>query len=266
MEYFHGYSEREFQRLIDQAIFLAPQVYPQLHLPESGDLLEIGCGVGAQTRILAEKYPELNITGVDVSAKEIESANSWLDAREDLKERIEFIASDFLEFESHKSFDAAFICWMLEHVPDPQSILDKSIGLLKPGGSIHITEVQNNTLYLFPKNTSFEKYWRAYCRHQQEVNGNPFIGAHLRKWLSDAGFSSVTIKPHHELFDQTDSGKLNEITNYWWDLLDSVGDVLQEKGYISADERKEVKDYLPVLSSQENALFFYAFIQAEGRK
>jgi hypothetical protein len=51
---------------------------------------------------------------------------------------------------------------------------------------------------------------------------------------------------------------------YWFELLESVGEVLQEKGMITADERKETGNYLHELHQKPDAVFYYTFIQAEA--
>ncbi|GAA3289628.1 hypothetical protein GCM10020295_01960 [Streptomyces cinereospinus] len=55
--YVHGYSEREAARLGDQAETLAALVHRGTAYPAGSRVLEIGCGVGAQTVHLAQASP-----------------------------------------------------------------------------------------------------------------------------------------------------------------------------------------------------------------
>ena len=48
-EYVHGYTEREAERLHDQAATLADLLHDDTSYPEGAAVLEAGCGVGAQT-------------------------------------------------------------------------------------------------------------------------------------------------------------------------------------------------------------------------
>ena len=51
--------------LIQQAEFLAPHVHPHLQIPHRGRVLEVGCGVGSQTRLLCRARPDLRVHAID---------------------------------------------------------------------------------------------------------------------------------------------------------------------------------------------------------
>ena len=53
MNYVHGYSTRENIRLVDQATTLTELLHNDTVYPAGSSILEAGCGVGAQTVILA---------------------------------------------------------------------------------------------------------------------------------------------------------------------------------------------------------------------
>lgn len=53
----HGYSERESERLSDQAGTLEDLLHHDTVYPAGSTVLEAGCGVGAQTVILAKNSP-----------------------------------------------------------------------------------------------------------------------------------------------------------------------------------------------------------------
>jgi cyclopropane fatty-acyl-phospholipid synthase-like methyltransferase len=67
MDYVHGYSKKENTRLHDQASTLTELLHQDTLYPPGSKVLEAGCGVGAQTIILARNSPEANITSVDIS-------------------------------------------------------------------------------------------------------------------------------------------------------------------------------------------------------
>src|SRR6266540_977795 len=56
--YVHGYSERERERLLDQASTLTELLHADTRYPRGSSVLEAGCGVGAQTVTLARNSPE----------------------------------------------------------------------------------------------------------------------------------------------------------------------------------------------------------------
>ncbi|MEX1189778.1 MAG: class I SAM-dependent methyltransferase [Bacteroidia bacterium] len=260
--YLHGYTQEEYQRLIHQAEFLKGNIYNNLDLPQEGLLLELGCGVGAQTRIILELYPKLNILAVDRSPEAIETAKAGIS--EELKNRVEFICSDLSDFVSPQPADAAFYCWMLEHATDPLALLKQAKLSLKPGAKVFLTEVQNNTLQVFPRNANLEEYWNAYNEMQIKYNGDPFIGVKLPGLLQQAGYKSISIEPRMFIYNTHDKRALEEICNYWWRLLNSASNELIEQGFINEFTKSETKKHLLNLHSQENGLFSFTFLQAES--
>src|SRR5512132_2016273 len=73
-DYVHGYSQRELVRLFDQATTLSALLHGDTRYPAGSSVLEAGCGVGAQTVILARNSPEARFTSVDLSAESLEQA------------------------------------------------------------------------------------------------------------------------------------------------------------------------------------------------
>ena len=76
--YIHGYSEEETQRLYDQANSIAEILHGDTIWPKGSHILEAGCGVGAQTQIIAPKNPGCRFTGVDISEKSLAAARTQL--------------------------------------------------------------------------------------------------------------------------------------------------------------------------------------------
>ncbi len=63
--YIHGFSASEQARLLAQADALASVVFGGLDLADARTLLEVGCGVGAQTRQLLMRWPHMHIHAID---------------------------------------------------------------------------------------------------------------------------------------------------------------------------------------------------------
>src|SRR5437016_4594786 len=124
VKYLHGYTKKEQQRLIDQAEFLEPYIYAGIDLEFKKNLLEVGCGVGAQTKILLRRFPKIQITGVDLSQAQLQTAKDYLKS-EIKNKRVKLFQQNAEQLNLPEKFDAAFICWFLEHVPDPLKVLQR---------------------------------------------------------------------------------------------------------------------------------------------
>jgi ubiquinone/menaquinone biosynthesis C-methylase UbiE len=74
VDYVHGYSARESTRQADQASTLTELLHGDTRYPPGSRVLEAGCGVGAQTVILAASSPEAEITSVDISPDSLAQA------------------------------------------------------------------------------------------------------------------------------------------------------------------------------------------------
>ena len=126
--YLHGFSKEEQNRLREQARFGEFIIYQDVNFPGKKNILEVGCGVGAQSEILLRRFPEIKLTGIDLNDKQLASAKSHLKGLDFASGRyeIEKMNAENIEYESD-TFDGAFLCWILEHVPNPSTALSLSL-------------------------------------------------------------------------------------------------------------------------------------------
>ena len=263
--YLHGFTASEQTRLVRQARFLEHRIHDRLPYRRSKRLLEIGCGVGAQTEILLRHFPDLHVTGVDRSKSNLDTARarlsklSWADGRFDLV----LADAGSLEFEADR-FDAAFLCWILEHVGDPALILSEVRRVLRPGSPIVVTEVQNASFFLDPYSPNTLSFWMAFNDHQLEIGGDPFVGAKLGNLLQAVGFRDITTEVRTIHLDNRAPGERAEFIAYWTELLLSGAPGLEKAGKVSASVVEGMKRELAEVAHDPNAVFFYSFVQARA--
>ncbi len=258
MSYLHGFIPEEQQRLLDQGDFLAPKIYPRIDFSGCRNLLEIGSGVGAQTKMLLQLWPDLKITCVDYSEVQLAEARKNLAFAGD---RVTFICQDARDLKLDEQFDALFICWALEHIPEPLKVLRQTKSYLKPGSKLWFTEVFNSSYYVFPDLPNQRKYYNAYNQHQISFGGNPDIGAQLGNLLHQAGFHSIEIFHGGFHLDQSKPEELQKMIGFWKILLKSGAPGLLEAGMLSIEEVQAMEEDLNFIASDENAVFFYQFVQ-----
>jgi len=108
-----------------------------------GDVLEIGPGFGATTRVLARRVPRLTAVEVDPASAEL--------LRGTLGDRARIVTGDAsaLEFPD-ESFDAVVCFTMLHHVPSPatqDALFGQAYRVLRPGGTFAGSDSRYSTRF-----------------------------------------------------------------------------------------------------------------------
>lgn len=261
--YIHGFSGTEQERLRKQARFSEQIVYRDIDFSGAERVLEVGCGVGAQTEVLLRRFPNIQITGIDFSEAQLAAARANLATLPYAQDRHELQHMDAtaMSFKS-RSFDGAFLCWVLEHVPNPMRVLSEVRRVLQPGARVYITEVLNSSFFLDPYSPNLHKYWMAFNDYQLEVGGDPFVGAKLGNMLLALGYHDVRTEVKTWHLDNRLPDKRQEIIAYWTELLLSAAEQLIEKTDVTPELVEKMTEELHRVQSDPNAVFFYSFVQA----
>lgn len=110
-------------------------------------ILDVGCGGGILTESLAARGAQ--VTGIDLSEKALSIAKlHLLESGHTIDYRR--IAAEELATQSPETYDIVTCMEMLEHVPDPASIITACATLAKPGGHVFFSTLNRNfKSYLF---------------------------------------------------------------------------------------------------------------------
>jgi len=263
--YLHGFSQTEQARLMKQARLAESTIFHDIDYSGARRLLEIGSGVGAQTEILLRRFPDLHATCVDLNEAQLGAARAnlgsmaWLDGRYDLH----LADATNLPFEP-RSFDAAFLCWVLEHVPSPARVLNEVRRVLAPGAPVYITEVMNSSFLLDPYSPNVWRYWMAFNDFQYESGGDPFVGAKLGNLLLTGGFRDVSTEVKTFYFDNREPARRKTMIAFWEELLLSAADQLLAAQCVTQDVVDGMRREMHQVQNDPNAVFFYAFVQARA--
>lgn len=263
--YLHGFSETEQKRLRRQALIGEHSIYHNVDFSNAKNILEVGCGVGAQSEILLRRFPQIQLTGIDLNELQLKAAGKFLSKIDYCKNRFEHFLMNAgqMSFENN-NFDGAFLCWILEHVAKPQQILMEVKRVLRPGASVYITEVMNHSFFLDPYSPATWEYWMCFNNFQYDHAGDPFVGAKLGNMLTSAGFKQVETKIINWHFDNRHVKHRKLVIDYWTELLLSAAPNLIKNKYTTPKIVREMKRELKKVSNSPDAIFEYSFMQASA--
>ena len=194
MQYVHGYTPREAERLHDQATSVRGLLHDGLRYAAGSRVLEIGCGTGEQTLQLAANSPHAQIVSVDHAEASLKIARERVEAAG--RRNVTFQVGDLfnLPFDD-ASFDDVFVCFVLEHLNEPLDALRRLRRVVKPGGTITVFEGDHGSWYCHPQTPEALRTVQCLIESQARLGGDAYIGRRLYPLLSEAGYNDVRVRP-----------------------------------------------------------------------
>ncbi|MBN1566285.1 MAG: methyltransferase domain-containing protein [Acidobacteria bacterium] len=263
--YVHGYDYREGIRLQDQASTLIELLHADTAYPAGSRVLEAGCGVGAQTTILAKSSPGAIITSIDISESSLAAAKQQIMAA-GLK-NVHFQRADLFNMEfAPESFDHVFVCFVLEHLSRPLAALEALKRVLKPGGTIVSIEGDHGSTFFCPESEAAHAAIRCQVELQKRGGGNALIGRELYPLLRAAGFQEVSVSPRMVYVDSSKPGLVDGFTRKTFTaMIEGVRESAIEAGIIDPKLfDKGIKDLYR--TTESDGVFCYTFFRAFGVK
>jgi ubiquinone/menaquinone biosynthesis C-methylase UbiE len=263
-DYIHGFTKEEQIRLFDQARVHEDLIFGNVEFGDAKKILEVGSGVGAQTQLLLERYPEAHIQCVDASSAQVKAAREAL--AQPLKTgRVSIDKADALHLPYRdNAFDGAFLCWFLEHVQAPVDILQEVRRVLRSGGTVYCNEVLNATFYLHPYSPNTLKFWLEFNDYQWSIKGDPFVGGKLANFLIQAGYQNISTKVLTHQYDNRMPKKRAHFLDYWCKLLLSAAPGLLKEKRVDAKIVDGMREEFRALRTDPNAVIFYSWILARA--
>lgn len=258
--YVHGYSDEETRRLNNQASTISDLLHWDSVWEEGSLILEAGCGVGAQTKIISSKNPECNFISIDLSEKSLTQAQEAIAPPE--KKNVTFQQADIfdLPFEN-ESFDHVFVCFVLEHLPEPQLALRELKRVLKKQGTLTVIEGDHGSTYFYPDSRLAQKAVQAQVELQKQNGGNANIGRQLFPLMSQAGFTDIKVNPRQVYVDESKPQMVEGfIKNTFTAMIEGVKEeVLLKKLISKSDMESGISD---LHKTTQAGTFCYTFFKA----
>jgi len=264
-KYVHGYTARENVRLVDQATTLAGILHSDTVYPAGSNVLEAGCGVGAQTILLARNSPNAKFTAVDVSEDSLRAARERVSSQG--LTNVTFHRCDLfhLPYEEN-SFDHLFLCFVLEHLPNPMEALLCLRRVLKGGGTITVIEGDHGSAYFSPESPDARKAIRCLVDIQAGMGGNSLIGRELYPLLMKSNFVNVDVSPRMVYVDSSKPDLVEGFTkNTFIAMVKGVREQAIRSGLMDeASWDQGIRDLYG--TTGEDGTFIYTFFKGRASK
>lgn len=263
--YIHGFSREEQQRLVDQARILAPAVFDGLVWPIRGEVLEIGCGVGAELKLIAERRPELALTGLDINPRHLRAATQHLEA-EIRHGRVHLVQGDALELPfAAGRFDLVLSIWVLEHIGLSSRVLAEWFRVLKTEGWLICTEVDNTSFRFDPPQPLIADWWERFNLCQRQAGGDPEVGARLAAMAEAMGCRSWSVEPVHAISSRLRPARRGLELDYLERLLLSANESLCRSGLIEPSLAQNLKEAFAEVRRHPGIEFEYRAVRLSCR-
>jgi len=263
--YVHGYDPRENLRLQDQAATLVDLLHADTAYPAGSRVLEAGCGVGAQTVILAAHSPQADITSIDVSEASVAQARQAVAAAGFANVTLRQADIFDLPF-APASFDHVFLCFVLEHLARPAEALRKLLAVLKPGGTLTAIEGDHGSTFFHPDSEAARRAIRCQVELQARAGGNALIGRQLFPLLRAAGLADVRVSPRMVYVDASRPGLVEGFTKKTFAAMIAGvrAEALAAGLAAGADFDQGVADLFR--AAEDDGVFCYTFFKATAVK
>ena len=152
-------------------------IFNNVEFRKDGIIADIGAGTGYLTIELAKKGRR--VIAVDNSAQMLSVANN--EASRAGIDNIEFLEGNAEDLPVKSNLvDYAFANMLLHHVNDPLQVLKEMNRILKPGGMIVVTDI--------------EEHGHMWLRQEKSDLWMGFNKEELAEWLKESGFKNISIK------------------------------------------------------------------------
>ena len=164
------------------------------------------------------------------------------------------------------SFDHVFLCFVLEHLPQPVAALQKLLAVLKPGGTLTAIEGDHGSAFFHPDSAAAHRAIRCQVELQARAGGNALIGRQLYPLLRAAGLDGVRVSPRMVYVDASRPGLVDGFTKKTFAAMIAGvrAEALAAGLATAADFDQGVADLYR--AAEDDGVFCYTFFKATSVK
>ena len=225
-DHFHlgSAAARKRQQVLAQALADSTMAFlKKIQFRNGMQGLDLGCKTGEVTRILNSLIGNGNMTGIDMSATNIQIAREI--ARQNLnKSNIEYRHENIPEWSEKQCYNFVYSRLLFNQLREPLPMLRQIINSLKTGGIAMVEDLDFSQLHCFPNSFAFDRFVELYIAMKERYGTDANIGNQLSNLFRQAGFSNIQVQLARPTFLTGESKKIASLT------LESIAaNLLEEK-------------------------------------
>ena len=228
------WNAAQYLRFSEERTRPAADLLARVPLDDAAHVVDLGCGPGNSTALLAARFPKADIVGVDSAPDMLAQARRSLPG-------LRFVAADLRDVHPESPPDLIFANAVLQWLPDHASLLPRLVRQLRPGGCLAVQ---------VPDNLDEPSH-----RLMREVAaGGPWAGS-----IGDPAAARTPIlaaEAYYDLLRASDCAAVDLWrTTYWHPLADAAAIVAWLQG-------TGLRPFLAPLSAEHRAGFLAAYERA----
>jgi len=124
-----GWNPSSYLRFGDERTRPAVDLASRIEIDAPDSVVDLGCGPGNSTAVLAGRWPSAHVLGLD-------SSPAMIDAASQSHPSFEWITTDIAAWRPEHSVDVVFSNAALQWVPDHARVIPRLFGAVSPGGAL----------------------------------------------------------------------------------------------------------------------------------
>jgi ubiquinone/menaquinone biosynthesis C-methylase UbiE len=183
------HSDEECERLELQARLANIQGHLRhLPVPPNGRVLDVGCGSGSMSRLIAGSFPQAEVVGIDLREQYLEFARAR--ARDADLGNLTFRHGDVFALPfPDASFDVVWSKYLLQWLREPKLALAEMKRVTKPGGCVVSCDYVGCAVEHFPIAAELDQRVRGIMAAVVDV----YIGRKVAPFMISLGFQDVRV-------------------------------------------------------------------------
>jgi 2-polyprenyl-3-methyl-5-hydroxy-6-metoxy-1,4-benzoquinol methylase len=198
--FFADYTAQVFDRsLVSKVMPLMPAVEEEL--AGGIEVLDIGCGTGHSTNVMAKAYPDSRFTGYEFRDRALDRGR--VQAESLGLNNVRFLNRDLVKMEESTAFDLVTAFDVIHDQAEPRKVLRNVVAALRPGGTFLMVDIKasshvhDNVEY--PMSPFLYTTSTMHCMTVSLAQGGEGLGSmwgeqKAVELLTEAGFENVAVQ------------------------------------------------------------------------